>query len=152
MDFGVKGPDFRSWLWPGQFMQPLLLKDRVFSVPAGLSLRIWTAVMKSRTWGVENWALPAVRASEASDFTISLIFYPDANSNRQRLLPFPLPKLLSQINVPRWQTIFIVGNWLHFSNSCFQMHPCVRIPNTGWMDSRPVGWMVKSMGLRIRKN
>lgn len=111
MDFGVKGSGFRSWLGPGAVYPTSDSQRQFFQAWQGpLNLPMWPEVMKSRALGVEIWALPAVRASEASDFKISFTFYPDANSNRQISLPFPLPKLLSKINTPRRQTIFILGH------------------------------------------
>lgn len=117
-----------------------------------LNIPIWTEVMKSRAPGVEIGALPAVRASEASDFKISFIYCSDANSNRQRLLPFPLPKLLSQINAPRRQTVFIVVHSLHFADFCFPNAPPFENPKY-WMDGLSAGWVDgKKHGVRIRKN
>lgn len=60
----------------GQLTQPLSFSKMAFlGVGRGvwqglLHIRIWTEAMRSRAPGVEIWALPAGRVSEASDLTL----------------------------------------------------------------------------------
>lgn len=60
--------------------------------------------------GVGIWALPAVRVSEASDLTLK--FHSDFALLQiligKKCSQILLPKLLSKINTPRRQTIFIL--------------------------------------------